>query len=93
MTLFDKTLITAIKKGRNLLVTDFDVNYVIIKHQDGSKFKITHAKIEKTKVNQLDCIIVYPEHNSVCLFVEADLVSVKVKPWKGRKYKLKIKTD
>lgn len=67
MTLFDKALITAIKKGRNLLVTDFDLRCVIIKHQDGSKFNITHVKLDRIKVNQLDCIIVYPEHNSVCL--------------------------
>jgi hypothetical protein len=97
---YNKAVVAAMKKDeKQHTVKDFDCYYVHIKHQDKSEFKIHHAKIERIKVKlgkgkrELDCILVYPEHNTVNLFVEADLKSVEVKPWKGRKYKLKIKSE
>lgn len=96
---FDQAVIKAMRKDSKLRVKDFDLRYVFIKHQDGSEFKITHAKLERIQVGfgkgkrKFDCILVYPEHNTISLFVEADLESVEVKPWKGRKYKLKIKSE
>ena len=93
MNPFDSALIAEIERGRNLSVENFTLAYVLIKHQDGSVFKIANVMIERRQVNEIDCIFVYPEHNSICLFVEADLESVQVKPRKGKNYKLLIKTE
>ena len=95
MDTFDKILIAAIKKDRKIhKCGDFDLNYVKVKHEDGSEYKITHAKIERIKVDWgekfLDCIIVYPEHNTISMFVEIDLEEVVIKPWKGKEKKLKL---
>lgn len=85
---FNEALLKSIKRqGKVILEPN---RYIKIKHQDGSKFKIAYAKFEKAKVNDLACIIVYPEHNSVCVFMELDLDSVKIQPWKGDEYKLEI---
>lgn len=98
MNAFDKTLIAAIKRdSEEHVASHFDLRYVLVKHQDGSEFKITHAKLERVKVKNgkrdFDCVMVFHEHGSHNLFVEADLESIFVKPWKGRKYKLKIKSE
>jgi hypothetical protein len=92
---FDKAVIAAMKKdSKEHTVQDFSLRYVLVKHEDGSEYKITHAKLERIQVkvgkNMRDCILIYPEHNTINLFVECDLESVEVKPWKGRKYKLKL---
>lgn len=95
MNPYNKALISAIRKDeKEHQVKDFNLSYVHIKHEDKSEFRITHAKVERVKVKvgkrELDSILVYSEHNGIFLFIELDLESVIVKPWKGRKQKIKI---
>ena len=69
---------------------DFDLGYIKVKHQDGSSCKFRYFKYERIEVGKRKCTLVYTEHNGVHIFVEADLESVKIKQYDGKKYKLEL---
>lgn len=88
---FNKAVIEAIKyDAKNHTIHDFNLREVNVKHQDGSWYNITHCKLVKMDVDGFPCILIYAEHNTPNLFVECDLDSVIVRPWKGRRYKVKL---
>jgi hypothetical protein len=65
---------------------------VHVLHQDGSEYKIQHARVEKRRIGINEVTVVFSEHNTVNVFSDLDLEFVKVKPWKGREKKIKLQT-
>jgi hypothetical protein len=57
---------------------------VEVRHEDGSELKYKFVHIRYAKLNELEVLLLFPEHTSVAAFYINDLLSVKVKPWKGR---------
>lgn len=78
-----------LKRDEEMTIFNFDEE-VYVEHEDGSKFEFKHAKHERQKLKNLDIIVVFNEHNTVNVFVDVDLVKVKIKPRKGRTYSLKL---
>lgn len=64
--------------------------HVHVLHEDGSEYKIMHARVETRRLLDREIVVVFAEHNTVNVFVSNDLEWVKVKPWKGREKKLKL---
>ena len=90
ITEFSQAVIDAIYKDRDFFVKKYNNLYVDIIHEDGSIYHIKHVFVKQLKVGKFPCIMVYCEHNTPILFIEYDLVSVKIKSWKGREKELKL---
>lgn len=90
----DKLLKNAMLNDRKLLVSDFDIKTVHIKHSDGSEFIINNVHIKTYTIMgndiKMHVFIVYAEHFHPMIFFEDDLLSAVVKPRKGRSYKMKL---
>lgn len=87
---FDEAVIEAINHSNQWLATKFNIRSIEVDHEDGSHYLIKHVFVKKIKVGKFPCIMVYCEHSTPILFVEYDLESVKITPWKGRSKKLKL---
>ena len=87
---FNEAVVNAIYRSEDWLISKFNIRSIEVKHEDGSIYLIKHVCIKRVKVGKYPCIMVYCEHSSPILFVEYDLESVKVTPWKGRSKKLKL---
>ena len=85
-------LMRELHKKDELSVLDFDQT-VFARHQDGSEFKFVYGKVQREKVGDLDVTVVFSEHLPVMMFIEVDMDFIKVKPRKGRTYKLKLQDD
>lgn len=81
-----------IREDEAMLCSDFDET-VTARHQDGSEFKFVYGKVKREKVGHLDIAVVFSEHLPVMLFVETDMDFIKIKPRKGRAYKLKLQPE
>lgn len=93
MNVFDKLAIASIKKKYE--DRPGDVYHTIhVKHEDGSECIMNFCHYERVELLQgnftFTTLVVYPEHNTVSVFPECDLESVIVKPFKGRKFKIKL---
>jgi hypothetical protein len=66
--------------------------HVHVLHQDGSEYKIKHARVEKRNIKGTELTVVFCEHNTVNVFVDIDLEFAKFKPWNGREHKIKLQS-
>jgi hypothetical protein len=53
-------------------------DYILIKHQDGSEFRIKHSFYRLGLVNQSKVFIVFSEHNGIFAFYKDDLEYFKI---------------
>jgi len=93
MNIFDKEAIKAIKKKFEDRPGDV-YKEIYVKHEDGSEFIMKFSHYERVDLKEgkgiFTTLVVYPEHNTATVFPECDLESVWVKPFKGRKFKIKL---
>lgn len=73
-----RELKTKVTENEHLIWTgeikQFEDQYtIIVRHEDGSEFKIKHCHYRWGKVGENDCLIVFPEHNSIMIFHVGDL--------------------
>ncbi len=90
MNKFDEAVIEAIHSSAQWTIDKFNIRSIEVKHEDGSHYIIKHVCIDRVRVGKFPCIMIYCEHQSPLIFVEYDLESIKVTPWKGRTKKLKL---
>lgn len=86
---FDKEAIKAIKRKFEDRPGDVYLS-VYVKHEDGSEFLMKLCHYERVLLGKFHTLVVYPEHNTATVFPECDLEKVLIKPFKGRKFKLKL---
>lgn len=80
---------TLLKEDENMLANEFNET-IFVEHDDGSKFEFRHARHRKETMLDRDLTIIFCEHNTVNVFVDIDMVKIKIKPNKGRAYSLKL---
>jgi hypothetical protein len=88
---FNEALISAMQRDDNSNeMVAFENESITVGHLDGSTFHFKFAKIEKVRILDLPCIMIFSEHNSPMIFVEYDLEGVLIKPKKGKKFLYKL---
>jgi hypothetical protein len=90
---FNEALISAMLRDDQMIGGTFGNKFIEVEHQDGSKYHVTHSKMENTMVYDLPCIILFANHNSPQIFVEYDLKKVVLQPFKGKKVVYKLAKD
>lgn len=54
--------------------TPYENQFTIsVSHEDGSLFVVSHCLYRWGLMNKIECLIVYPEHNSILVFAIEDL--------------------
>jgi len=74
---FKNLLLECIEYDEHLKAGDFNQT-VVVKHGDGSEFKINHATIEMREINGVNILTIFSEHNVPLLFYLDDIESYKV---------------
>lgn len=93
---FNEFLIEVMKRDDEVamgMASTFDCKFIEVEHADGSKYHITHSRLEKTSINMLPCLVLFAEHNTPVLFVEYDLKKVVLQPYKGKKTVYKLEKE